>query len=92
MTEQIHWPTVRPGDRVTVQLKDGKYWPVDRPDEVEHLSTPPEEMTVVDPSKCCDDPTADGTEICPRCINTWAIDFYIYRPGELANPSNPTLN
>lgn len=96
MTEQVIYPHVKPGDTVVIQLKDGAYWPAGTeydPATARHILTPPESVIVQEVGACCGlpDDERDGTRLCPKCIDSWAIDFYIERPSELLHPSDPTL-
>jgi|KBSMisStaDraftv2_1062788.scaffolds.fasta_scaffold190647_2 hypothetical protein len=91
MTDDVDFPPVTPGVKVRIQLKSGRYYQADAdgnrigPDHF--LPTPVTELTVRDRDECFPDNWDDDYEtpdeamhcqtICPECIPTWAIDYYV---------------
>jgi hypothetical protein len=70
-------PSVTPGESVVLQLRTGRY--TDAAGNVGHLPTPPVVLVVSDPADCCrvTDPEDPGTTLCPDCVESWALDWYI---------------
>lgn len=89
--DERDFPPVTPGQKIAIQLRSGRYYSVDsqgnRTGPDKFMRTPPEVKTVREPDACYNKGWEDwaetledakhGMSVCPECIDSWAMDYYI---------------